>query len=174
VARLFSQTVRENVLLGRPDDAVALRSAIGAAVLERDIAALEGGLDTLVGPRGVKLSGGQVQRAAAARMFFGQPELLVLDDLSSALDAETEAGLWRRLFARGHEVTCIVVSHRPTVLRRADQVLVMDDGRLIARGTLDELLTSSAAMRMLWHDARSSPERVASLVASLLTHGWRR
>jgi ATP-binding cassette subfamily B protein len=161
VPRLFSQTVRENVLLGRPDDAFALRSAIRAAVLEPDIAALERGLDTLVGPRGVKLSGGQVQRAAAARMFVRQPELFVLDDLSSALDAETEVELWRRLFARGRDVTCIVVSHRPTVLRHADQVLVMDDGRLVARGTLDELLTSSAAMWILWHDAQSSPERLS-------------
>lgn len=158
VPRLFSESVRENVLLGRSDDSVALRIAIEAAVLEPDIAALERGLDTLVGPRGVKLSGGQVQRTAAARMFVRDPELLVLDDLSSALDAETEAELWRRLFARGRAVTCLVVSHRPTVLRRADQILVMDEGRLGARGTLEELLTSSDAMRMLWREAQSSPE----------------
>ena len=83
----------------------------------------------------------------------------MLDDLSSALDAGTEAEMWRRLFARGRNVTCLVVSHRPTVLRRARQVLVMDDGRLIARGALDELLASSAAMRAVWHDAQRSSER---------------
>jgi ATP-binding cassette subfamily B protein len=158
VPHLFSETLRENVLLGRADDAVTLRSAIQAAVLEPDIAALGRGLDTVVGPRGVKLSGGQVQRTAAARMFVREPELLVLDDLSSALDAETDAEMWRRLLARGTDVTCLVVSHRPTVLRHADQVLVMDDGRLIVRGTLEELLESSAPMRMLWRDAHGSPE----------------
>ena len=97
VPRLFSETLRENVLLGRTDDAPALRSAMRSAVLDSDVADLAHGLDTLVGPRGVKLSGGQVQRAAAARMFLGRPELLVLDDLSSALDADTEAELWRRI-----------------------------------------------------------------------------
>ena len=152
VPRLFSETLRENLMLGRPDDAAALQSAIRAAVLEPDLATLEFGLETLVGPRGVKLSGGQVQRASAARMFVPEPELLVLDDLSSALDAETETELWRRLFARGREVTCIVVSHRPAVLRRADQVLLMDGGRVVGTGTLDRLLTSSAEMRRLWRD----------------------
>jgi ABC-type multidrug transport system fused ATPase/permease subunit len=154
VPRLFSETLRENLLLGRPDDAVALDAAIHASVLEPDVSTLERGLDTMVGPRGVKLSGGQVQRAAAARMFLRDAELLVFDDLSSALDAETESELWTRLFAPGREVTCLVVSHRPAALRRADQVLLMDGGRLVASGTLDELLVSSVEMQRLWrHEA---------------------
>jgi ATP-binding cassette, subfamily B, bacterial len=153
IPRLFSETLRENLLLGRPDDDAALDAAIHAAVLGPDLIALERGLDTLVGPRGVKLSGGQVQRAAAARMFVRDSELLVFDDLSSALDAETEGLLWTRLFERGDDVTCLVVSHRPAALRRADQVLLLDGGRLTARGTLEELLSSSEQMRRLWlHD----------------------
>ncbi|MDP9412136.1 MAG: ABC transporter ATP-binding protein/permease [Actinomycetota bacterium] len=156
--RLFSETLRENLLLGRPDDPGALRAAIHSAVLEPDAAALERGLDTLVGPRGVKLSGGQIQRAAAARMFVRDSELLVFDDLSSALDAETEAELWRRLFARGRDVTCLVVSHRLAALRRADQVLLMDTGLLVARGTLDELLAGSPEMQRLWRDEQRPPD----------------
>ena len=90
VPRLFSEPLRDNILLGLPEDQVDLPGAIDASVLEPDVAELEKGLDTLVGPRGVRLSGGQVQRAAAARMFVRDPELLVFDDLSSALDVETE------------------------------------------------------------------------------------
>jgi ABC-type multidrug transport system fused ATPase/permease subunit len=100
VPRLFSDTLRNNILLGLPEGAVDLAGAIRMGVLEQDIAALEHGLDTLVGPRGVRLSGGQVQRAAAARMFVRAPELLVFDDLSSALDVETERTLWERLDQR--------------------------------------------------------------------------
>jgi ATP-binding cassette subfamily B protein len=159
VPRLFSETLRENLLLGRSEDPATLDGAIHSAVLEQDVGALERGLDTPVGPRGVKLSGGQVQRAAAARMFIRDAELLIFDDLSSGLDAETEAELWTRLFARGRDVTCLVVSHRPAALVRADRVLLMGDGRLIGQGTLDELLRSSAEMQRLWQAGETAPER---------------
>ena len=128
--RLFSETLRENLLLGRSGDDNALLVSVRAAVLETDVATFDRGLDTLLGPRGVRLSGGQIQRAAAARMFLGHPELLVFDDVSSALDTSTESELWDRLFARRQDLTCLIVSHSPVALERADRVLVMEDGRL--------------------------------------------
>jgi ATP-binding cassette subfamily B protein len=148
VPRLFSDTLRANLLLGLEKSDQELLEAVRLAVFERDLAEMEGGLDTLVGPRGVRLSGGQLQRAAAARMFLRHPELLVFDDLSSALDVETERQLWERLFAR-EDTTCLVVSHRKPVLKRADQILVMREGRIVAQGQYEELMECCEEMREL-------------------------
>ena len=132
VPALLSGTLRENILLGLDAPAETLSRAVHRAALERDLAAFPDGLDTVVGTRGVRLSGGQALRAAAARMFVREASLLVLDDVSSALDVETETLLWERLFSlvERQGVTCLVVSHRPRVLRRADQVLALRDGRI--------------------------------------------
>ena len=117
--------------------------------MDRDLEELDDDLETMVGARGVKLSGGQVQRAAAARMFIREPELLVFDDLSSALDVETEHQLWERIFAEAGS-TCLVVSHRRPLLRRADHILLLKDGHVEAEGKLEELLETSKEMNELW------------------------
>jgi ATP-binding cassette subfamily B protein len=146
VPQLFSETLADNILLGSDGD---LAEAIELAVLTGDLAAMPDGLATRIGSRGVRLSGGQLQRAAAARMLVRRPQLLVCDDLSSALDVETEAALWERVLAGGTR-TVLAVSHRRAALQRADHVIVLASGRVLDAGPLPDLLDRCEEMQRLW------------------------
>ncbi len=149
VPRLFSESLQENILLGIPPESVSIPDLVAQACLEQDLKEMTAGLETAIGPRGVRLSGGQVQRAAAARMFARRAHFMVLDDISSALDVETERKLWDRLAGRPERSTFLVVSHREALLRRADQILLMDGGRIVSRGSFEELASESELFRSL-------------------------
>ncbi|MEC0202646.1 ABC transporter ATP-binding protein [Paenibacillus lautus] len=151
IPRLYSDKLRNNILLGITEEPGSLDRALHAAVMEEDIKHLQHGLETMVGPRGVKLSGGQAQRTAAARMLVRDAELYVFDDLSSALDVETERKLWERLFSERGGATCLVVSHRKAALHHADHIIVLNGGVIEAEGTAEQLLASSESFRQLWY-----------------------
>lgn len=148
-SNLFSDTIKNNVLLGLKDEGEKLEQAIYSAVLDRDIKNFKDGIDTLIGSKGVKLSGGQRQRVAVARMFARKADLYVFDDISSALDIETEIKLWDRMFERKN-ITALVVSNRHVALKNADKILVMKDGKIEGQGKLEELLKNCEEMRQIW------------------------
>lgn len=133
VPRLFSEPLAEAVLLGLPPE--RLDAALHLACMEDDLRSMPHGTDTVVGSRGVRLSGGQIQRVAAARALARRPALLVVDDLSSALDVATEARLWRRILraTERDDTSVLVVTHRPAVLARADEVVHLAGGRRTGR-----------------------------------------
>ncbi len=146
--RLLSDTLEENVVLGWGDGDLA--GALRHAALDADVSAMDQGAATVVGPRGARLSGGQLLRTATARALIRRPDLLVLDDVSSGLDVEVEQQLWDRLFDESR--TCLAVSHRRAVLARADRVVVLEQGRVVGVGRLQELLDGCPEMRRLWRD----------------------
>jgi ATP-binding cassette subfamily B protein len=154
-AFLFSDTIRENLALGlsegEEDASGRIRGAVEIAQLEETIGALPRGYETLLGERGVNLSGGQKQRATLARAIARDPVVLVLDDALSAVDTHTEAEILAGLRGVLRERTSIVVSHRVSAVMGADLILVLEDGRVVERGTHAELLQRRGAYAALLH-----------------------
>jgi ATP-binding cassette subfamily B protein len=138
---LLHASIRENLLLAKPDATVEeLDAAIRAARLDELIATLPDGYDTIVGERGYRFSGGERQRLAIARMLLRNPPVLILDEATSALDTRTEAAVQEALAALSAGRTTIVIAHRLATVERADQIVVLDGGRIVERGSHDDLL----------------------------------
>lgn len=156
---LFSRTLGENIAITRdgiPVDEV--KDAAKTACLDETIESFAKGYDTFVGERGVTLSGGQKQRAAIARMLIQKTPIMILDDSLSAVDTETDAKIRSALEARFGSATIILISHRITTLSKADQVIVMENGRITERGTPEELRTSGGIYRKIYDIQSDSGE----------------
>src|SRR5579875_2960159 len=152
---LFSATVRENLAFGRPDASDAeLERAARLAQAHEFVERLPDGYDTLVGERGITLSGGQRQRLAIARALVLDPRVLILDDATASVDAETEARIRVGLREAMRGRTTVIIAHRLSTIALADEVVVLDGGRVAARGGHDELLEASPVYREIWEHGR--------------------
>ena len=156
---LFSNSLKANLALGREKySEEELARAVGIARLDRDLEIFPLGVDTLVGERGVTLSGGQKQRATLARALIMDPPVLILDDCLSSVDAQTEAEILHGLRSILKEKTCLIISHRISAVREADEILVLDEGRIIERGNHDELVRHGGVYAELYQQQRLSEE----------------
>ncbi len=149
---LFHESVGDNLRYAKPDATQAeLEAACRAAQIHDVVAALPDGYDTIVGERGYRLSGGEKQRIAIARMLLKSPAIVILDEATSHLDSENEALVQAALDAALRGRTSIVIAHRLSTITQADEILVLDDGRIVERGPHDELLTSGGLYSELYH-----------------------
>ena len=138
---LFSKTVRENILFGRKDASEEeLNKAMNLASFRKDVAMLPNGLGTLVGERGIALSGGQKQRISIARALLIDPEILILDDALSAVDAKTEAAIINNIRSERKGKTTFIVTHRLSAVQHADWIIVLEDGKIVEEGTHEQLM----------------------------------
>ena len=147
---LFEGTIRENLLIGDPDASEEqLKAAIQAAEAESFIEAFPEGLETVVGERGIRLSGGQKQRVGIARALLKDAPILVLDEATSAIDAETENAIKDAIMRAANGRTVLIIAHRPSTIMAADRIIVLVEGKVAETGSYQELLESDSAFTRL-------------------------
>jgi ATP-binding cassette subfamily B protein len=148
---LFHGTVRENIAFGEPNASLeAVEQAAKLAEAHEFISELPEGYDAIVGERGQKLSGGQRQRLSIARALLKDPRVLILDEATSAVDNETEAAIQRSLTQIREGRTLIMIAHRLSTIVDADQIVVLDKGRIVQQGTHTELVAKKGIYQQLW------------------------
>ena len=161
---LFNDTIRYNIAYGRPDATAAeIEEAARLAQIHDFVARLPDGYETKVGERGLKLSGGEKQRVAIARVILKAPEILIFDEATSALDSATEQEIQASLRQVSAERTTVVIAHRLSTVIEADEILVLDHGRIVERGRHGELLRLHGAYAAMWARQRRAAEREAAL-----------
>jgi ATP-binding cassette subfamily B protein len=171
---LFNDTILYNIRYGRPNASdEEVTAAARLAQIDVFIKALPDGYDTMVGERGLKLSGGEKQRVAIARTILKAPPILILDEATSALDSHTEKDIQDALDKIARDRTTVVIAHRLSTIVGADVILVLDQGRLVEQGTHAELLTSNGLYASLWNRQRQAEKAREELAQALAADGAR-
>jgi len=164
---VFNDTIRNNITFGGPVATAALDLAVKMAQLYEFIQTLPQGYDTVVGDRGIRLSGGQCQRLAIARAIYRQPDVFVFDEATSALDNLTERVVYNAINELHRDAIVIVIAHRLSTVKHADQIIVLDAGRVVDVGIHENLMIRQGLYAHLYHEmdrreTQGSPEVVAS------------
>ena len=154
---LFDMTLKENIEIsaaGKPESEGLLEEVIKSSHLEEVVRELPKGVNTLVGEKGIKLSGGQKQRLGIARALYRQPDILLMDEATSHLDAHSEKEIQRIILESMNKFTTIVIAHRLSTIKAMDKIIVLDGGKIAEQGSLDDLLALNGVFAKMWQEQK--------------------